>query len=269
MRRLAQGLLGAALLAIAAGPAAAQESVLDKVKKAGSMKVCVAQISPESYKDSRTGEWRGVMIDLVQELADWMKTKIQWVEVTYDIAVLSLKRGDCDLFGGSIVYNAPRALEIAYVKPLWAKGANVVLPKASDKFKQMADLNQPGVTIAVAAGSSENEVARRMFAKAKLLPVKVNQNIQILDSVKRGDAEAAFLPALTIKWWLAVPENEAWAKMGFPGADVANAPNGWAVRYDDLAWKGFLDSFAEWAVASGRVTELYATYTEMANPFTK
>ncbi|MEJ0067447.1 MAG: transporter substrate-binding domain-containing protein [Pseudomonadota bacterium] len=268
MRKLLGSLLMIGTLGTAM-PARADESALDKIKQAGTMKVCVAQISPESYKDSRSGEWRGVMIDLVKELADWMKVKPEWVEVTYDIAVLSLKRGDCDFFGGSIVYNAPRAMEINYIKPLWAKGSNVVLPNASDKFKTMSDLNRSGVTLAVLAGSSENEVAKRLFPEATLLALKATQPAQILDSVKRGDADGGFLPALTIKWWLAVPENRAWGKLGFPDGDVANAPNGWAVRYGDPGWKNFLDSFAEWAVASQLVNRLYAHYLELSNPFTK
>src|SRR6266702_894575 len=90
---------GLALAAFGACNAQAQQplSVLAKIKKDGILKVCYGQLSPESYKDPKTGEWVGVQVDLVQMLADWMKIKIEKVEVTWDVAVVSLGRGDCDL----------------------------------------------------------------------------------------------------------------------------------------------------------------------------
>src|SRR6476660_136013 len=102
------------LFFVGAGAAHAQSetSTLGKIKKEGVMKVCYAQGSPESYKDPKTGEWLGVFVELANELATWMKVKIQPVEVQWNTAVLALKRGDCDFFGSSFVYNAPRAMEV-------------------------------------------------------------------------------------------------------------------------------------------------------------
>jgi ABC-type amino acid transport substrate-binding protein len=126
-------LVGVVVLAVAwmtASGAGAEESALAKVKKDGVLKVCFAQGTPDNYKDPKTGEWVGVMVDLVNELASWMKVKVEKVEVQWDVAVLSLKRGDCDLFGASLIYNAPRAMEINYVRPFWAKGMDAAIPKA-------------------------------------------------------------------------------------------------------------------------------------------
>src|SRR5579875_529584 len=110
MRRI---LLCLALLLapVLAPPAFAQpaDSALAKIKSAGTMKVCYAQVTPDSYKDPKTGEWNGVFVDLVNELADWMKVKVEPVEVSWSTVILALNRGDCDLFGASLLYNAPRA----------------------------------------------------------------------------------------------------------------------------------------------------------------
>ncbi len=100
--------------------AQSDSSILTRVKKEGVMKVCYAQGSPESYKDPKTGEWLGVFVELVNELAAWMKVKVQPVEVQWNTAVLALKRGDCDFFGSSFVYNAPRALEVNFIRPFRA-----------------------------------------------------------------------------------------------------------------------------------------------------
>src|SRR3954468_4384730 len=93
---LAAGALIAATL-LAGLPAAAQtkESVLAKVKREGVLKVCYTQTTPDNYKDPRTGEWTGVFVDLVTELANWMKVKVEPVEVQLATVILSLNRGDC------------------------------------------------------------------------------------------------------------------------------------------------------------------------------
>ena len=59
----------AATMLVLAVPATAQtkESVLVKVKREGTLKVCYAQVTPDSYKDPRTGQWTGVFVDLVNE----------------------------------------------------------------------------------------------------------------------------------------------------------------------------------------------------------
>jgi ABC-type amino acid transport substrate-binding protein len=261
-------IFAAGALLAAASASAQSASTLEKVKSSGVIKACVAQVSPEAYKDAKTGQWSGVFVDLTNELAAWMKVKLELVEVQWPTVVPSLKRGDCDMFGGSLVYNVPRAAEINFIRSQWAKGVNAIVKKEdAGKFARPADLDKPEVTIAVVAGSSENEVARRSFPKAKILALQVNSNIQIMESVRRGDAVAALLPKITLDWWLAVPENNSWGQMAFPKIEFASAPNGWAVRYGDDDWARFLDGFSNWASTSGLIDRLYEKYVAAANPF--
>src|SRR5262245_60169151 len=121
------------LFGAATAHAQSDASTLAKVKKEGVMKVCYAQGSPESYKDPKTGEGMGVFVELAKRLATWMKVKIQPVEVQWNTAVLALKRGDCDFFGSSFVYNAPRAMEVNFVTPFRSKGLNAIIRKDNKK----------------------------------------------------------------------------------------------------------------------------------------
>jgi ABC-type amino acid transport substrate-binding protein len=236
-----------------------RDSALARIKSEGTMKVCYAQVTPDSYKDPRTGQWTGVFVDIVNELADWMKVKVQPVEVQWSTAVLAINRGDCDLFGASLLYNAPRAMEIDYITPFSAKGMNAVIQKGNPKgFSKPEDFNREGVTLAAVAGSRDYEVATRLFPKAKLLALQTTTDIQLFEAVRRGDADAAFANGITIRWWLKSPDAN-WAGIAFP-EDFSNQPNGWAIRYGDPAWKGFLESFAHWAMANKRAATLYDEY---------
>jgi len=253
---------------IAGGAGAQQGSVLDKIKKDGVVKVCFADGQPDNYKDPKTGQWTGVMVDLVNDMAKWVKVRVEPVEVGWDVAVLSLKQGSCDLFGSSLIYNAPRAMEIDYIRPFGAKGINVIIAKNNTKtLKTPSDLNSENITLVANLGSREQETAERLFPKAKMLATKAPSSIQIVEQVKRGDADAAVLPAITVKWWLQVPENAAWGKEGFPGQDFGNAPNGWAVRYGDRDWKDFLDAYSGYVAANNISIKLYDEYMQRTNPF--
>jgi ABC-type amino acid transport substrate-binding protein len=271
MSRTGLALALALALASTLSIAAQAESTLDKVKRDGVLKVCTPQIVPDLYKDPKTGEWLGVMADLLTGLTSWMKVKMQPVEVGgFDTAVLTLKRGNCDLIGSSMVYNAPRAMEVNFIRPFGAKGINAVMLKGNPKgLKTPADLNDAGVTIVTSLGSREHEFATRSFPKAKLLAVKVPAAIQIVEHVKRGDATVAILPTITVKWWLQVPDNASWGDIAFPNEDFGNAPNGWAVRYGDPDWKDFLDNYSGYVAANNIAAKLYEEYMERADPFTK
>jgi len=261
---------GIAALAFGLCATAHAESSLDKVKQSGVIKACFAPQQPDNYKDPRSGQWTGVMVDLLNELAKWMKVKVEVTEVGWDVAVLSLKQGTCDLFASSIVYTAPRAMEIAFVTPFGAKGDNIIIDKKNPKsIKAHADLNNPNVTIVAELGTREHENAQRFFPKAHILAVKVPSTVQVIDWVKRGDADAAVVPTITVRWWLNVPENAAWAAMGFPNDDFGNAPNGWAVRQGDAEWLAFLNSFSGWVTANSMAKQLYDDYLERTNPFAK
>jgi len=263
-------MLGITVLTFSLPEVALAASSLDKVKQSGVIKACLAQQQPDNYKDPRSGQWTGVMVDLLNELSKWMKVKIDIAEVGWDVAVLSLKQGTCDLFASSIVYTAPRAMEIAFVTPFGAKGDNIVIDKKNPKnIKVHADLNSPNITIIAELGTREHDNAQRFFPKAHILAVKVPSTVQVIDWVKRGDADAAVLPTITARWWLNVPENAGWAAMGFPGNDFGNAPNGWAVRQGDPDWLDFLNSFSGWVTANGMAKQLYDDYLERTNPFSK
>jgi polar amino acid transport system substrate-binding protein len=247
--------------------AQSEDSVLAKVKREGVLKVCYAQVTPESFKDPRTGAWSGVFIDVVKELADSMKVRIEPVEVQWATAPLSLKRGDCDLFGSSLVYTSPRALEINYIRPFSAKGVNALVTKEkSGRFQSPADLNSADVTIAVLAGSSPQELAQRMFPKAKILALQVNTDVATFDAVRRGDADLALNEAIPIRWFSQLKGNE-WAVVAFKD-DFATQPNGWAIRYGDPDWKAFLDSFSAWLITNNKAAKLYDEYLARPALFT-
>jgi ABC-type amino acid transport substrate-binding protein len=233
-------------------------SVLAKVKQGGALEVGYAQLPLWFFKDPKTGELRGAYKELVDMLAKDLEMTVNWHEVTFANSTISLRSGDYDLFGSSATYTVPRGTVCNYVGPLWAKGSLAVIRKAdADKYKTAADLNNPDVTIAVNAGSSDEQRMPRLFPKAKFIGV-AGQYSMAAEPVRGSRATACIVgdtEAIAL-----VKRNADWSVVVEPQKSFDKRPNTWMVRYGDVAWKQFLDTWCNYAVTSGVVQQLYDKY---------
>jgi polar amino acid transport system substrate-binding protein len=81
-------------------------------------------------------------------LAKNLAIKVNWKEVTFANSTVALRKGDYDLFGSSLVYLVQRTLVASYIGPLYSKGSLFLVHKDNaGRFKTVADLNDPNVTI--------------------------------------------------------------------------------------------------------------------------
>jgi len=101
----------------------------------------------------------------------------------------AVDRGTVDIAMGGVTMRADRALLGRYTRP-YAMVGTVVLVRANDgrHFADVADLNQPGVRIAVNAGGHLERVARALFPQAMIQPIADNREVprRLLD--RRSDA---------------------------------------------------------------------------------
>lgn len=257
---------GAAALASMAQDAKAQllesgidpKSVLAKVKKGGALEVGYAQLPLWFFKDAKSGELRGIYKELVDSLAKDLEMTVNWHEVTFANATISLRSGEYDLFGSSASYTVPRATVCNYVGPLWSKGSLAVIRKAdAGKFQTMSDLNNPDVTIAVNGGSSDEQRMPLLFPKAKFMAV-AGQYSMAAEPV-RGSRATACIVGDTEANALA-KRNPDWAVVLDPSNSFDKRPNTWMIRYGDVAWKNFLDTWCAYVAANGQVQRLYDKY---------
>jgi polar amino acid transport system substrate-binding protein len=234
------------------------KSVLSKVKKGGALEVGYAQLPLWFFKDAKTGELRGIYKELVDSLAKDLEMTINWHEVTFANATISLRSGEYDLFGSSASYTVPRATVCNYVGPLWSKGSLAVIRKAdAGKFQTMADLNNPDVTIAVNGGSSDEQRMPLLFPKAKFMAV-AGQYSMAAEPVRGGRATACIVGDTEAN--ALAKRNPDWAVVLDPSNSADKRPNTWMIRYGDVAWKNFLDTWCAYVTANGQVQRLYDKY---------
>lgn len=236
------------------------DSVLAKIRKEGILRVGYSQTGPWFYKDAKTGELGGIYKDVCDRLAKEIDIKLDYKEVTFANATVGLRRGDYDLYGSSLTYTMARALTVDYIGPLYSKGSLLLIHKDNaGRLKTAADLNDPGVTISVTAGASEEGRIPILWPKAKVItttgqvtlgaePVRAKR----ADAWMSGDSDVL----------LFAKRNASWATVIEPDKPIDKRPNTWAVRYGDAEWKNFLDFWGAFVVVNGEMDRLFALHME-------
>ena len=86
-------------LAVLAAAADAQErkSLLKEIKDRGELRVGYATADPHSFKDSTSGQWKGIAVDIMEGWAQEMGVKHVAVDTSWDAMVAGLQAGKYDV----------------------------------------------------------------------------------------------------------------------------------------------------------------------------
>lgn len=251
---LALALTGALLVATV-GNAAKYDSVLDKVKAEGVLKVGMAQTTPGCYIDVETGKWTGITVDLFKDLAEEMGVRLEITETSWDLFMVALNNREFDVYGSTTFYLPSRALRVAYTVPLFYKGVGLIVAGEDKRFQNLSDVERhKGVRIGVRVGAVEETVIPEFFPDAEIISYKTDTAPEIAQGIPAGliDIWAAdeVMQSLFLK-------KNPWARLI---GVVGSHPIGLAVRPGDPAWLNFLDSYIEYIRASGMLAKYFKTY---------
>lgn len=148
---------------------AAGESMLDRVTKAGVVKIGTGNKTPPSNYIDEKGNWVGFDIDLGNALAEKLGVKIEWVLVDNKTRISFLADGRIDLSMANISQTRSREEQIDYAEPPYFWTGKIFYAKKG-KFKSIKDL--AGKRIGVDQGSNAFIAAPQEIAKySKTAPV--------------------------------------------------------------------------------------------------
>jgi ABC-type amino acid transport substrate-binding protein len=169
--------LAAGLLAAAAALAQAQDApepltgTLLKARETGSLTLGYRESSvPFSYLSVR-GEPIGYSIDLCRLLVDAIgaavdrELTIRWQPVTPQTRIDAVVSGQVDLECGSTTNNLERQKRVAFSPTMFVSGTKLLV-KSNSPIKSFRDL--PGKTVAVTAGTTNEQTLRDLARKFKL-----------------------------------------------------------------------------------------------------
>jgi cyclohexadienyl dehydratase len=165
--------LGAPPVLAQPAPAAAQKNRLQVILERGTLRVgTTGDFNPMSIRDAATNSYRGFDVEAMEQLAKDMGVKVEWVPAEWATLVAGITSNRYDIFSGASL-NMARAKTVAFSDPYAETGAVPVIRKAdAAKFATWADLNKPGVVIAVSLGTVFEEQAKINFPQATVRAVE-------------------------------------------------------------------------------------------------
>lgn len=141
------------------------------------------------------GRPTGVSVDLAQALAAHLQRPVKVRNVSFDGLVPALKTGKIDLIISSMTATPERAQSIDFSDPYVKTGICLLVNKDSP-LQTTADIEKPGLTVAVKKGTTGQIYAHEHLPHAKLL-VLDKESTCVLEVVQ-GKADAFIYGQLSI-----------------------------------------------------------------------
>ena len=233
-------LLAAAMaLLLAAAPAQA-ESTWDQIKRTGQLRYGAIDYPPNWFRDKTTGEWKGFLVEVAEDVAKEMGVKAVPVETTWATCVLDLQANKTDVQFG-LQATPKRALVIDFAGPVYNLYWYAINHKGF-AAKNWSDYNDPKVKIAAMLGSADVTILQKVAPKATR--VELNDIASVALAVTSGRADAmvtAVFGALVAK-----NRNPDLGDFVLPNPTVYLPSYAGLRREDNNAFRKFLQAWSEW-----------------------
>ncbi len=224
-------------------------SVLERIHATRTLRVCLSQSDGGiSYRDPRTGQPRGLDVDLAAAFASDLGTQLVMIDTRFDTFADDLLANRCDIAMLAIAATASRRETLRFSKPYLTSGIVGVASRASEVVRTWADIDRPGVRIGVQRGSQVEPRLRETLKHATIVVLDAGRNRE--DELQSGriDVLIGGLP-----YAHRLLENAEWARLVAPPRPFAPLPYAYAVRPGDDAWLHTVDAFITRIQHDGRL----------------
>lgn len=176
------------------------QSVYDRVTKSKTLRCGWTSFPPLQFKDSNTGEMKGLYVEMTEQLArdhDW---KVIWTEeVAATDAVAALNANRVDMMCGPYVPVAQRTQWSYFSIPHFFAPFRAYVRIDDTRFDaSRATMNSPDTRISILEGEITSILARTLFPKAKVTELSAAQGMTMaLQNVVTKKADIIFSDPFT------------------------------------------------------------------------
>jgi cyclohexadienyl dehydratase len=183
--------------------AAAQDSLLHKILERGTLRVgTTGDYPPFSELDQANNTYKGYEIDVTTQLAADLGVKIEFVPTSWDTLGAGIQADKYDVTASGITMTLERLKSVAFSDPyLDSPLVPLILKKDDGKYASWRDMDKEGVKLAVMAGTSAEESAKKNFTKAEI--VSITAPALDYQELLAGRVDAAITDTVFIKKALA------------------------------------------------------------------
>ena len=191
IRMLTLALTATAALVVAL-ISAAEARTLRKILNAKKIRLGTVPYPPMTQLDSRTGKLTGLWVDGPKFLFEQLGLDVEFVETKWATFASGLQSNQFDVFVGGSFATPKRAAAIDFSRPVMFMGHSIAVRRDdAGKYKTMADIDKPGVTIATVLGSSGHEYTKEHFKQSTIRALDTGNLSQGALEVLAGRADAA------------------------------------------------------------------------------
>ena len=245
--------LGALLLALASllglACAARAGAVADRVKAGGTLRVC---IWPDYYgitwRNPRTQQLAGIDIDLSAEFARDLALRVQTVDSSFATLIDDLKGDRCDVAMFAVGMLPQRMEQLRFTRPYLQSDIYAVTTRSNRAVRRWADIDQPGVQVAVQAGTFMEPVMAAALKQAKMVSIKP-------PATRERELEAGRVDVFMTDYPYSrrLLDNADWAMLISPPGKFHVLPYAYAVKPGDDEWLAQVDQFVARIQRDGRL----------------
>ncbi len=233
-------LVGITILLLSLGVfAQTSESVLTKALDEGVLKVGTnLGYAPYEMMDEQ-GNAIGFDIDLAKLVAQELGVKLDLVIVDWQGLLAGLTVGKYDLVICGLGTTLERAKKLAFTRPYDSIGQSALISTNLPGITDLHQLNDPDVTIAVMQGTTGHLAAERLLGKAEIRQLTEREEAAML--VAQGRADAMLFDEPLVRFYTYKYPDRTY----MIDQVLTYEPLGFALRWGDPTWKGWLDLFVE------------------------
>ncbi|RTL38931.1 MAG: amino acid ABC transporter substrate-binding protein [Burkholderiales bacterium] len=229
--------------------APAQSQTLERVRAAGKLQVCIwPDYYGITYRNPRTQQLGGIDIDLSAELARELGVAVEYVESSFPQLAADVNGGRCDVAMFAVGMLPARKELLAFTEPYLQSDIYGVTNRASRTVRQWSDIDQPGVVVAVQAGTFMEPVMRDSLKQARMVVIKP-------PATREQELEAGRVDVFMTDYPYSrrLLDNADWARLVAPPKPFFVLPYGYAVKRGDARWLARLDEFVAAIKRDGRL----------------
>lgn len=236
------------------GPSMAQQasqevsadSVIEKIKKRGAIKIGLSVFKPWSMRD-KNGELIGFELDVGRKLAEDMGVEAEFIPTSWDGIIPALVSGKFDVIISGMTTTAQRNLTINFTNPYAYSGLTILANIKMTQGLALEDFNSSDITFAARRGATPATLIAEMFPEAELL--LFDEDGASTQEVLNGKAHATMAseptPSSEARRYpetLNVPFETAFSATGESfglrkgDPDALNFFNNWINTYDRNGW---------------------------------
>jgi ABC-type amino acid transport substrate-binding protein len=252
----------AALFVVASAMApTAQARTLKDILASKKIRLGTIPYPPMTQMDPKTGKYSGLWIDGPTFMFEQLGLEVELVETKWSTFPSGLQSDQFDVFIGGAFATPKRAAAVEFTRPVMYMGHSVTIRKEdAGKFKTMADLDKPGVTIATVLGTSGHEYMKQNFKQATIKALDTGDLTQDSLEVLAGRADAALQDAFKVAQVVAMHPDKLIDL--YRDRPFNLLPIAYALKGGNQDLMQFINTGLEWMDSTGKWQELAIPYKE-------